>query len=404
VGLPVALALLAASGYYLTAFVLNYRFQLTACWLIAGPVALGLAVRAFNVKERKIALERILEERRQKRHAQTENESVASEEIPGTELAEPEIDLKMVSAQTRSLLRFLVGIGVVAGIWFAWLGSAPALRRLDSVVAVGGITVAELLGASLLTVITIVCARNLPGILELALARTLPVDAGSRKAFAKLIGYVVVAIGISFIFQILNVDWSRLGWIVAALSVGLGFGLQEVVANFVSGIILLFERPIRVGDIVTIGEVTGTVSRIQIRATTITDWDRKEFVVPNKEFITGTLKNWTLTDTINRIVIPVGVAYGSDTDKVTRLLEEIAASHPATTEDPKPMVAFEAFGDSALNLVLRCYLPTMENRLLTTHELHSEIHRRFVEEGIEIAFPQMDLHLRSVDPGAKLTT
>lgn len=262
---------------------------------------------------------------------------------------------------------------------------------------------AQFLIATLVALLTVVCARNLPGVLEFAVLRRLPMDAGNRNAVSTLIGYVVVVIGFAMTFQVLDLDWSQFGWILAALSVGLGFGLQEVVANFVSGIILLFERPIRVGDIVTVGEVSGVVSRIQIRATTITDWDRKEFVVPNKEFITGTLKNWTLTDTINRIVITVGVAYGSDTEKASQLLLDIANEHPEVTEDPKAFVTFEGFGDSALTIILRCYLASLDHRIRTIHELHTEIHRRFNEEGLEIAFPQMDLHLRSVDPGVKLS-
>ena len=125
----------------------------------------------------------------------------------------------------------------------------------------------------------------------------------------------MIAAAAAFLFQTLGVDWSQFGWIAAALSVGLGFGLQEVVANFVCGIILLFERPVRVGDIVTVDGIDGVVSRIQIRATTITNWDRKEFVVPNKQFVTGTVLNWTLSNPMNRIVIVVGVAYGSDTEQ-----------------------------------------------------------------------------------------
>jgi potassium efflux system protein len=166
-------------------------------------------------------------------------------------------------------------------------------------------------------------------------------------------------------------------------------------ANFVAGLIILLERPIRVGDIVTVDDVTGVVSRIRIRATSITNWDRKEYVVPNKEFITGRLLNWTLSDKINRIVINVGLAYGSDTDRARELLLQAAKDHPLILDDPPSIATFEGFGDNSLNLVLRTYLPTLENRLEVIHELHTAIDQAFRKEGLEIAFPQRDLHVRT---------
>ena len=128
--------------------------------------------------------------------------------------------------------------------------------------------------------------------------------------------YLITVVGLLLCFGVVGVGWSKVQWLVAAMGLGLGFGLQEIFANFISGLIILFERPVRVGDVVTIDGITGVVSRIRIRATTITDGDRKELIIPNKEFITGRVLNWTLTDPVNRVVIPVGVAYGSDTERV----------------------------------------------------------------------------------------
>ncbi len=143
------------------------------------------------------------------------------------------------------------------------------------------------------------------------------------------------------------------------MGVGLGFGLQEIFANFVSGIILLFERPIRIGDIITLGDKTGVVNRIRIRATTIVDSDRKEYVVPNKDLVTERLLNWTLSDQVNRVVVNVGVAYGVDTSHACEILRQVALDHPVVLKDPQPTATFEGFGDSTLNLVLRCYLPNL---------------------------------------------
>jgi potassium efflux system protein len=169
-----------------------------------------------------------------------------------------------------------------------------------------------------------------------------------------------------------------------------------LVANFISGLILLFERPVRVGDVVTLSDVTGVVTRVQLRATTVRDWDRKEYVVPNKDLITGRILNWTLTNELNRIVINVGIAYGSNTRRAREVLFEILHDHPRVLDEPEPGVTFEQFGDSTLNLVVRAFLADLDHRLTTIHELHTAIDDRFAEEGIEIAFPQRDLHIRSV--------
>jgi potassium efflux system protein len=175
--------------------------------------------------------------------------------------------------------------------------------------------------------------------------------------------------------------------------VGIGFGLQEIVANSVSGLIILFERPIRVGDTVTVGETSGIVTRINIRATTIRDWDLKELVVPNKEFISGRLLNWTLSDPMTRVVVTVGVAYGTDADAALEQLRQAAAEHPEVLTDPPPLVTLDRFGDDAVVLMLRAYLANGDRRLGVLSELHAAIYRRFAAAGIVIAFPQRDVHL-----------
>jgi potassium-dependent mechanosensitive channel len=152
-----------------------------------------------------------------------------------------------------------------------------------------------------------------------------------------------------------------------------------------------------VGDVVTIDAITGVVSRIRMRATTITDADRKELIIPNKEFITDRVLNWTLTDPVNRLVLKVGVAYGSDTQKVVDILKRIARSHVHVLDDPSPEVSLEGFADSSLSFVLRCFLPNLENRGTVIHELHMAIDREFRAAGIEIAFPQQDVHVRSIE-------
>ena len=395
VAAPLVLVAMAGMGYFITALTLSVLLQNTLRLISLGVVVYGLASRWFLIKERRLALEEALEQRRARREAARDADA-AEEVVPATE--EEEIELADVGLQTRRLLRSLVGVGVIIATWFLWTEALPTAEARR--VLVLGLSPLALAQTLLLIVITITVVRNLPGLLDLAGLRATGMDAGTRYAVATICQYVSIAIAIALVFRSLDLDFTQFGWIAAALSVGLGFGLQEIVANFVCGIILLFERPIRVGDVVTVDNVTGTVSRIRMRATTITNWDRQDLVVPNKNFITGSLINWTLGSAINRVVVPVGVAYGSDTAEARRILQEIADQHPRLLKDPPPFTTFEAFGDSTLNLVLRGYLPDLDYRLKTITELHEEIDRRFREAGIEIAFPQRDLHLRSVDAAA----
>ena len=207
-----------------------------------------------------------------------------------------------------------------------------------------------------------VVGKNLPSLLDIILLKQDRVSAGARYAVATLTRYTIVFIATLLVLETLGASWSQMGWAAAALGVGIGFGLQEIIANFVSGLILLFEQPVRVGDVVTIGDASGTVSRIRMRATTIRDWDNKELIVPNKELVTGRLLNWSLSDAMIRVTLTVGVAYGSDVDKAMALLREAADENKNVVDEPEPRVIFDSFGDSSLTLNLRAYIADLEGR------------------------------------------
>ncbi|MEN1704719.1 MAG: mechanosensitive ion channel domain-containing protein, partial [Planctomycetota bacterium] len=258
------------------------------------------------------------------------------------------------------------------------------------------ITLADLGLAVILLVATVIGFRNVPGLLEIVVLQRLPLDAGSRYALSTVLRYLIAMIGIALAFGAIHVSWANVQWLAAALTFGLAFGLQEIFANFISGLIILAERPIRIGDTVTVGQVSGTVTRIKMRATTISDWDRKELVIPNKSFITGDIINWSLSDPMLRIIIPVGVAYGSDLAKVERTLLRIAGENRRLLDDPKPFVHFAQFGDSTLNFELRGFIPSIEHLIPVRHELRMAIAKAFRKADIEIAFPQRDLHVRSI--------
>lgn len=410
-GTPLALIGLAALGYFYTALQLHSRVGWSMALILILTLVYNLVLRWLFVRERRLALEQALEKRAQAAQKAGEG-SAPSEAMPQVE--EPEVSLGVIKAQTRQLLRVSLGLAIGAGLWLIWESELPALNylhnfRLWSVSAgVEGarvqvpVTLADLLGAVVVGLLTAVAARNLPGLLEITLLQNLSLQPGSRYAITAISQYVVAFIGIALTLGALGLRWSQLGWIAAALSVGLGFGLQEVVANFVCGILLFLERPVRVGDIVTVGDVTGVVSRIQIRATTITNWERQEFIVPNKELITGRILNWTLSNPVNRVTIEVGVAYGSDVDRTREVLLRVASEHPLLLNDPAPMAHFVGFGDSTLNFTVRGYLPDLDNRLNVIHELNRAIYLGLAAAGVEIAFPQRDIHIRSIEPVLRL--
>jgi len=305
-----------------------------------------------------------------------------------------------------------IGIAFVAafGLYLIWSAVFPALGVLDEVTlwqsatTVDGetrslpITLADLGLALVYLIATAVLAKRLPALLNMILAGRLQVASGNRYTITTLTTYAIVAIGTVLALNTLGAQWSQLQWLVAALGVGIGFGLQEIVANFISGLIILFERPIRVGDIVTVGDTDGVVTKIRIRATTIRNWDRKELLVPNKEFITGRLLNWSLSDQVPRLMVVVGVAYGTDVEQAHALMREAALEHALVLRDPKPVLSFEGFGDNSLTLILRAFIDDLDRRLAAITDLHKAIYRKFQQAGIGIAFPQRDLHLDTREP------
>jgi len=448
VAAPLVLAIESALGYHYTALQLAGRLTNTAALVVGMLVIWSLLTRWVFVNQRRIAIEQVLKRRAaaEKERAAQATEAGDGETPPRPEARSAEEDLEIdvvaISSQTRSLIRSGITITLLIGILLVWADVLPALGVLRNVVvwsdaapaaatveppettprgegagAIGtavvtsettlsgeeagatrrGVTLADLALALLIVVMTVIISRNIPGLLEIVILQRLPFTPSGRYGITTLVQYVLVVIGIILAFNAIGIGWSKVQWLVAAITVGLGFGLQEIFANFVSGLILLFERPIRVGDTVTVGTTSGTVSRIRIRATTITDWDRKELVIPNREFVTGQVVNWSLSDSILRTTIPVGIAYGSDTELAEKLLLQEAEAHSHVLADPPPRALFIGFGDSSLNFELRVYIPSIDYLLAVKSDLHFAIDQAFRKAGVEISFPQRDLHIRSVD-------
>jgi small-conductance mechanosensitive channel len=223
------------------------------------------------------------------------------------------------------------------------------------------------------------------------------IEIGVRLAVSRLVHYALLTIGFVAALVVLGIDLTKMTLLASALGVGIGFGLQTIVNNFVCGLILLLERPLRVGDTIELGGQWGTIAKIGLRATTVRTPDQADVIVPNTDLITTQVTNWTLTDRRARGIIPVGVAYGSDVPLVMRTLKECALAHPGVMKSPDPQVLFRSFGDSSLNFELRAWMVDVDNRLQIVSDLHQEIDRQFRQAGIEIPFPQRDLHVRSVE-------
>jgi potassium efflux system protein len=409
--LPVGFALLAGLGYFYAARHLYEKLVATMVLILLTILIRAMFFRWLLVAQRRLAL---LERQKREREAEETASEGLTESEPATEpphgkAQKGEKSISQISRQTRRLIDVTTSFLPIVGIWYVWNDVLPALnalaeRRLWQIAGESPVTVGSVATALLIVVLTIIVTRNAPGLLEIIILRRLPLDRGVRFAITTLFRYTLVVVGIVLAFTEIGIGWSKVQWLIAAMTVGLGFGLQEIFANFVSGLIILFEQPIRVDDVVTIGDVTGNVSKIRIRATTIRRWDQRELVVPNKEFITGRLINWTLSDNVLRREFVVGIAYGSDIAKAESVLLNVAKANPLVLDEPKPIVIFKGFGDNSLEFELRVFIAGIENYLPVWHHVNCAIDEEFRKAGIEIAFPQRDIHIRSVSRSIPINT
>ena len=335
--------------------------------------------------------------------AQAEGEAEQEEDLL-------ENDSEMLNDDGTKLLNMLTLFGALAGTVMVWSEVLPALGILDSVqlwtqtIVKDGqevmvpVTLGKVFLALLISVLGWVFLGRIPGLLEILLRQKMGVRPASAYAATRVFQYAATGILVAAVLSSLGGSWSQIQWAVAALSVGIGFGLQEIVANFISGLIILFEQPIRVGDTVTVGNISGRVTKIRIRATTIRDFDQRELLVPNKEFITQQLLNWSLSDQVTRWTTEVGVAYGSDLDVAMREIREAVDAQPLILKQPEPMVTFEQFGDNSLLIRARYYMDQLDQRLRVSSKLMLDINRRLHNQGIVVAFPQRDVHLDTSQP------
>jgi small-conductance mechanosensitive channel len=246
----------------------------------------------------------------------------------------------------------------------------------------------------------ILAARLLRFVLDEAVLPRMSLPRGVPAAISTTVGYLIVTTGFVMAFLAAGLEMSQFTFLAGAFGVGIGFGLQNVVNNFVSGLILLYERPIQVGDVLAVGTLEGRVLRIGIRSSTLATFDGAEVIVPNATLIATNVVNWTLSDRYRRVQIAIGASYGSDPRVVLEILSKVARAHPEVLASPEPHALFMGFGDSSLNFELRFWTPEYDSYLRVGSELRTTIFAAFREAGIEIPFPQRDLHVKSIEPDA----
>lgn len=380
------------AGYYYTVLQLSDRLLTSLALLMLWFILRALLERGLTIAARRLAWHRA--------QRQQEQDGTDGHDEQG-------LDLVQANEQSLRLARFMLLAGFVVMQYWVWADVISLLAYLDNVVlyesnqldAAGGpislLSLRNLMNALVIVGMTVMLARNLPGLLEVLFLSRFRLTQGSSYAVMRLVSYSISSIGIVATLAALGVSWNKLQWLVAALSVGLGFGLQEIFANFVSGLIILFERPVRIGDLVTIGDMTGTVSRIRIRAITITEFDRKESIIPNKVFVTERLLNWSLSDSVTRITLHIRLAYDADLELARKLMLETMQENSRILEDPEPVVLFLEVGPSSFNHEMRYHVGEISDRNPSIDEVHNRLIERFRAAGIQMAFQQMDVHIRS---------
>jgi small-conductance mechanosensitive channel len=271
---------------------------------------------------------------------------------------------------------------------FQWLTWGPTLGPVK-------LTILNLAAVSLALYLGFWLSRLIRSLMGLRIFPRTGLDQGVQYTITTTVHYAVLVLAALVALNILGFPLTNLALVAGALGVGIGFGLQNIVNNFISGLILLFERPIKVGDLLVIDGQWGTVKEIRVRSTLFETSDRSVLIIPNSELVSNKVLNWTHYGRgVNRLTLKVGVGCDSDVRRVTQLLTDICRANPRVVEDPPPQIYFAVYGDSTLDFTIWAYLRTPADRIPATHELNSAILETFQQHGIETPFPQRDLHIK----------
>lgn len=413
-GAPMVAILAAAVGYLATSQALLARLETSvAIWFLL-LVIYHVIRRWMLIQRRRLAFDRAKHRRAEMlaNRARGEEETHATSLEGSVEAEVSEVDLDTISAQSLRLVRSILMLIALVSVIVLWSEIHSAFGFLENislwdvsstvqgVESIEPITLGAVLIAILVFIITTQLVRNLPALLELALLQHLNLTPGTGYAITTITKYLLMLFGGLIGFSMIGIEWSKLQWLVAALGVGLGFGLQEIFANFISGLIILFEKPIRIGDTVTIRDLTGSVTKINTRATTISDWDRKEIIVPNKAFITEQFINWSLSDSVTRVVLTIPAPAKVSSEEVTTILIQAAERCSYVLDTPQPEAFLVDLQQGIQLFELRVHAAEMGHRMPLRHELHQLILRGFDQHGIEMPFPPFQMRMETL--GKKL--
>ncbi|MFU0447724.1 miniconductance mechanosensitive channel MscM [Pseudocitrobacter faecalis] len=409
-GAPMVAILAAAVGYLATSQALLARLETSvAIWFLL-LVIYHVIRRWMLIQRRRLAFDRAKHRRAEMlaNRARGEEETHPTSLEGSVEAEVSEVDLDTISAQSLRLVRSILMLIALVSVIVLWSEIHSAFGFLENislwdvsstvqgVESIEPITLGAVLIAILVFIITTQLVRNLPALLELALLQHLNLTPGTGYAITTITKYLLMLFGGLIGFSMIGIEWSKLQWLVAALGVGLGFGLQEIFANFISGLIILFEKPIRIGDTVTIRDLTGSVTKINTRATTISDWDRKEIIVPNKAFITEQFINWSLSDSVTRVVLSIPAPSDADSEEVTQILLTAAQRCSLVIDNPAPEAFLVDLQQGIQIFELRIYAAEMGHRMPLRHEIHQLILAGFREHGIDMPFPPFQMRLESM--------
>ncbi|WP_240651698.1 miniconductance mechanosensitive channel MscM [Serratia microhaemolytica] len=405
---PLIAALASTIGYLSTAQKLLTRLETSVSIWFLLLVVYHIIRRWMLIQRRRIAFERAKQRRADILAQRAKNEGEAANQTPNStegaiEVDEAELDLDTISAQSLQLVRSILTMIALVSVIVLWseihsaFGFLENIRLWEVSSMVNGMSVAvpitmgSVLIAVLILLVTMQLVRNLPALLELGVLQHLVLTPGTGYAITTITKYLLLLLGAILSFSWIGIEWSKLQWVITALSVGLGFGMQEIFSNFISGLIILFEKPIRIGDTVTIRNLTGTITKINTRATTISDWDRKEIIVPNKAFITEQFVNWSLSDNITRVVLTVPAPAEASSEEITKILADAAARCPLVLENPVPEVYLMDLQQGIQIFELRIYAAEMAHRLPIRHDIHQLILAGYREHGIILPYPPFQI-------------
>ncbi len=410
---PILAALMAIFGYLSTAQILLARLESSVAIWFFLLIIYYIVRRWMLIQRRRIAFDRAKQRRAERLEKRTKNEEESahqsSNEGSQDSIEEPVVDLDAISAQSLRLVRSMMTMIALVAMILLWSELHSAFSFLENihlwevtttvkgVDSVQPITLGDLLIAILVLIVTIQLVKNLPALLELGLLQHLSLTPGTGYAITTMTKYVLMIMGGLVGFSLLGIEWSKLQWLVAALTFGLGFGLQEIFANFISGLLILFEKPIRIGDTVTIRDLTGTVTKINTRATTISDWDRKEIIMPNKAFITEQFINWSLSDAVTRVVLTVPAEAQANSQEVSEVLLNAAHNCSLVLDTPPPEAYLVDIQQGIQIFELRIYASEMSHRMPLRHEIHQLILAGYRSHGLTLPFPPFQVSMDTLN-------